>query len=155
MLGDKSFEEKLKELKSVLSDDQLMYIHYHSVDNFLTYLNHFKTGGIKNQIVKYLEDYFNEIESKNYILSKDESDYIFQQYIIKIGTFYNSELNFKGYMRPKWALFIGLNIDVILLMFGLLKKIYYVPIVTMIMLIYFLYLKVFYEKKRKLYGLRY
>ncbi len=58
-------------------------------------------------------------------------------------------------MRPKWALFIGLNVDLLLLIIGLLKKIYYLPVVTIIMVGYFIYLKFFYEKRNKLYGLRY
>jgi hypothetical protein len=58
-------------------------------------------------------------------------------------------------MRPKWALFIGLNVDLLLLIIGLLKKIYYLPVVTIIMVGYFIYLKFFCEKRNKLYGLRY
>ncbi len=71
---------------------------------------------------------------------------------MKIGTIYNDQLNFQVYMELKWALFIGLHADLILLVLGLLEKVYYVPVVTILFTGYFLYLNQFYRKKNKVYG---
>lgn len=149
------FKEKQNSLRLILASKQLQYIHSQSVDNFLKYINHFKEGGIKDQIIKYLEAYFYEIEIKDYLLTKDESDHIFRKYIMSIGTFYKEELDFKIYKRPKWAIFLGIHIDLLLLVLGILKRVYYLPIATILLGGYFIYLEKIFGKRNKLYGLRY
>ena len=148
-------KEKQASIKAKLLPSQLSYLHSKSIDNFLASFEYLRSGGIKNQVLEYLVEYYREIELKEYDLSLDESSEIYDKYILKIGIYYNAELNFKAYMRPKWALFIGVNVDVVLLILGLLKKIYYLPAATILMLGWFMYLKFIYEKHGKLYGFRY
>ena len=138
-----------------LSKQQLNSIHYRSVNNFLQYFTQLKTDSIKEQIIDLLEKYFSEIERMDYELTNSQSSELFRKYIMRIGTFYNSQLNLQSYMKTKWALFIGLNADLILLILGLLKKIHYIPIVTICFTGYFGYLKIRYGRRNKLYGTGY
>lgn len=146
------YKNKLEILRATLTDKQLRNIHYESLYNFLQYFSSLRSETIQNQVSNLLSNYFREIEVKNYKLIQSESNAIFQNYIVKIGTFYNAQLNFKVYMEPKWALFIGLNIDLVLLILGLLRKVYYIPIVTLILTGYFGYLYLFFKKRHKIYG---
>lgn len=149
------FKNKMEYLTNELSKEQLSSIHYRSVNNFLQYYNQLKSDSIKEEVIVLLKEYFSEIENLNYNLSRANSSEIFRKYIMKIGTYYNDQLNFQSYIQPKWALFIGLNIDVILLILGLLKKIHYVPIVTICFTSYFIYLRIRYGNRQKLYGTGY
>ena len=84
-----------------LSKQQLNSIHYRSVNNFLQYFTQLKTVSIKEQIIDLLEKYFSEIERMDYELTNSQSSELFRKYIMRIGTFYNSQLNFQSYMQPK------------------------------------------------------
>ena len=134
-------KEKQASIKAKLLPSQLSYLHSKSIDNFLASFEYLRPGGIKNQVLEYLVEYYREIELKEYDLSLDESDEIYDKYVMRIGIYYNAELNFRGYMKPKWALFIGVNIDLVLLVLGLLRKIYYLPVTTIMIVGWFLYLK--------------
>ena len=149
------FQNQMKKLMNELSKEQLSKIHYGSVSNFLQYFNQLKGDSLKQEILILLENYFEKIKELNYELNKDESQMLYDNYLMKVGTYYNSELRFQVYMQPKWALFIGLNVDVVLLIFGLLKKVYYIPIVTILFCGYFIYLKMKYGRQNKLYGYGY
>lgn len=146
------FVTKMKFLRLNLNKQQLRSIHFQSVSNFLEYFSSLTNQTIQNQIIKLLNDYFNDIKEKNYDLNQNESNAIFDLYIAKIGIYYNVELHFKVYMRLKWALFIGLNLDLLLLIFGVLSKIWFIPVVTLIFTGYMLYLNMFYKKRNKIYG---
>jgi hypothetical protein len=74
---------------------------------------------------------------------------------MKIGTYYSSDLGFKVQMKLRFALMVGIHIDIGLLIIGVLKKAYYIPITTLILLCYWWYLKVFYENKNKVHNIRY
>jgi len=149
------FKEQQRDLKSTLPESQLIFLHYRSIDNFLYHFNEIKSELVKRKILEYLEKYFVEIKEKDYFFDNTESNYISQKYIKNIGTYYNYDLNFKVYIPIKRAIFIGLNIDIILFLTGLLKKVYYLPICTIFFTIYFLYLLLFYGKQKKLYGFKY
>ena len=148
------FKRKLDILKSTLTDKQLKDVHYQSIYNFLEHFHSFKSEPMQAEISNNLAQYFNEIEEKNYELTKSESNALYDNYLMRIGTYYNSHLNFKVYMEPKWALFISLHVDLILFIFGVLKRLYYIPIATLFFTGYFLYLHVFYKKRNKVYGPR-
>jgi hypothetical protein len=146
------FKEKINFLKATLNETQLKRIHIQSVNNFLIYFSNIKSETSQNVIINYFTGYFKEIMEKNYDLTQSESGKIYRKYISQIGTIYNSELNFKVYMEPKSAFFIGVNIDLGLLIFGLLKKVHYIPIATLLLCGYFLYLNFFYKRHNKVYG---
>ncbi len=150
-----NYQTLLASMKQELSKSELECIHYQSVYNFVKHLDEFKRGPLKDQIIMYLDKYFKEVKEKQYLFDKDESMDLFQNCIVKIGTIYYTGLNFKVYMRLKWALFISLNIDLVLLLLGILKKFYYIPIVTVLFCGYISYLYIFYESKNKLYGYKF
>lgn len=148
------FKEKINNLKLSLNESQLNSIHFQSVNNFLKYFCSIKNEAIQQKIITYLNGYFREIEEKQYDLVQSDSNEIYQKYIMQIGTLYNAELDFKIYIRPKVALFFGVHVDLLLLIFGLLKRVYYIPVITVLLTGYFLYIHVFYKARGKIYGSR-
>ena len=109
----------------------------------------------KEDVQKLLLEYFNLLEEIEYHIDKETSTQIGIDYIMKMGYYYSGQLGFKLKMNLDFAIFWGIMIDLLLLLSGLLKKMYYVPITTLILLLYWAYLKIFYENKNKVYAIRY
>jgi hypothetical protein len=74
---------------------------------------------------------------------------------LKIGRYYTVDAGFKVRMTLQSTIVIGILIDFLLLLSGLLKIVYYLPIVTLIMLAHWGYIKWFYERRNKVFGLGY
>lgn len=85
--------------------------------------------------------------------TRDESGELGIKYLKKIGSIYKNEFNFRLHIRIKSALFFGGHVDILLLLIGLLKEIYFIPIITILFGGYSFCLNTFY--RNKLYGYRY
>jgi len=90
-----------------------------------------------------------------YNIDKEGSRQIGIDYIMKIGYYYNAQAGFKMRMKLDFAIFWGLLADFLLLILGLLKIVYYVPIVTLLLLFDWIISKLFYERKNKIYDIGY
>ncbi|MBV9963047.1 MAG: hypothetical protein JO072_12435 [Parafilimonas sp.] len=87
------FFKKLEEINEHTSPQEKKYIHFKSFRNFIHYYN--LTKKEKNKITELLEQYIAMIESKDYILSKEESKDAYNKYIRPLGyQYYRKHLNF-------------------------------------------------------------
>jgi hypothetical protein len=66
-----------------------------------------------------------------------------------------SDLGFKINMQLSFVLFWGILVDILLLIAGVLGNIKYIPITTLLLLLYFLYLQLFKKQNKLVYGLYY
>ncbi len=66
-----------------------------------------------------------------------------------------SDLGFKINMKLSFVLFWGILVDILLLVAGVLGNIKYIPITTLLLLLYFLYLQFFKKQHKLVYGLFY
>ncbi len=148
-----NYSEKIQEVKALFEKKDLKYIHYNSISNFIYHLDEIKKENYKIAISKYLDMYFLLFE-EDVIITKDLSKELFTTCVQKIGNFYNVELGFKLYQNLKYEIFIALHIDIILLISGVLKKIYYIPVTNLYVVIRYIYLLSF-KKDRMLYGYQY
>jgi len=146
-------QRKMDDLRQSLSKEQQKMLSLGSIQNFLW--SYDKLKRYKPEVQKLLIEYFNAIEKENYIIDKKTSTRIAVDYILKIGICYSRELDFKIEKGLQFIFMVGLHVDAVLLIIGILEKVYYIPIATLIMLCYWWYLKVFYERKNKVYNVRY
>jgi hypothetical protein len=144
--------ELLQNLKERLSPDLLEKIHYRSVTNFLI---HFEKLSNKDIVRILIIRYFEEIRDHDYIIDRDLSRDLFHKYLAQIGKYYNFQLGFKSFMPFKYSIGVAIIIDGVVLFLGILKKIYYIPITTILGTLGHEYLYFFYGKKNRLFGLYY
>jgi hypothetical protein len=147
------FHHKVNYLKQTLTVKQQKMLSLNSIENFL--LSYDKLTNYKYQVRILLSNYFEEIEKLNYIIDKDTSTRLAFDYLTKIGSYYSLNLGFKTRISLNYVLIVGLQIDCILLLFGILKRVYYIPVATLILFCYMQYVYIFYEKKNKVYMIRY
>ncbi len=147
------FQEKVNELRINLNEEQQKMLSLNSIHNFLIFYD--KLTEYKTEVEQLLFGYFQKIEEENYIVDKKTSTEIAFDYVMKIGSYYTLNLGFKVQMKLSFALFWGIHADAVLLIIGLLSKVYYIPIVTLLLLSRWWYLKVFYEKKNRVHNVRY
>jgi hypothetical protein len=142
--------EKQIHLENTLTPHQLKYIHSRSIRNFLNYLPYINSNYLKNEIINDLNNYFEEVENMNYTFTRRESGELSIKYLKKIGKIYKLQFNFHTSIPPKYAFFVGIDIDFLLLLFGILKELYFMPIATILLVAYSMFLKIFY--KGRLWG---
>lgn len=146
-------QEKLNELKNSLDKEQQILFSLNSIQNFLLYYN--KLTFYKDEVQKLLIEYFLIMKENDYNIDLDTSTNIGTDYVVKIGYYFSGQLGFKMKMNISFAIFWGLMVDILLLITGFLEKLDYVPISTIIMISYWAYLKFFYERRNKVFALRY
>ncbi len=145
-----SLLERQNQLENTLTPHQLSYIHSKSVRNFLNYLPYINSNKLKHEIINNLQDYFDEIEIMDYTFTRRESGELLIKYLKKVGQIYKLQFNFRMSIPIKYAFFIGIHIDFLLLLIGFLKVLYYVPVVTILLVGYSIFLKIFF--KNRLWG---
>lgn len=146
---------KFEGLKSTLTPEQQKFLHFGSIDNFLFHFNSLKNYQAQIAVKQLLQQYFDMLDTEGHDIDKDASTLLGKEFILKIGRYYRFYSHFKLHMSLSFALFAGIHVDVLLLIIGVLKQVYYIPIVTLAFLSYWLYSKVLYENRKKVYDIRY
>lgn len=108
-----------------------------------------------DDVLKLLTEYFQIMKATDYSINKEGSNQIGIDYIMKIGYYYSGQAGFKMKMKLDFAIFRGILADLLLLISGLLKQVYYIPIVTLLLLIYWSILKLYYEKRGRIFNTGY
>jgi hypothetical protein len=147
------FRVKVEDLKKTLTIKDQRLLSLKSIENFILYydnLVHFKT-----EVYNLIKDYFNTIEKETVTIDKHRSREIANKYIMKIGAFYRVDLGFKFFRPLSAPFFWGLQIDILLLLIGILKNLHYIPLATIFLLLNWLYIKFFFENKNKVFGIMY
>jgi RNase P/RNase MRP subunit POP5 len=145
----------IKTLEVQLTRIELNNIQAKSLYNFLLFYDQLKGDEIKQKVRTVIKEYFSEIQANNYQISVIQSRELYSKYIIKIGRFYNYQLGFKARMSLDAAAFLGIIVDLLLLLLGILKLAYYIPIASISFIGYNRILFYSLAKKNKLYGPRY
>jgi len=146
-------QKKLDEIKSELNKEEQKLFSLNSIQNFLTYYNNLTS--YQDKVLKLLLDYFAIVEANKGNINKEVSTRIGTDFIPRIGTYYATQLGFKLRMRLDITLFWGILFDLLLLVLGFLKKIHYLPIITVFLLCYFVFVKIFYEDRNKVFDIGY
>ena len=144
--------ETFNYLSDHLSAEEKKYLHFRSINNFMY---HFPNLSLSSQaeVENLLQAYFDEVNKNNNSYTIDNTTDLVV-YLSKVGVFYKRELGFKQAFPLRFAIFWGLGLDILLLLGGLLKSFYYIPIVTLLFISRYIYLLRF-ERQGKLYGTLY
>ncbi len=100
------------------------------------------------------ENYVNEVEKESFDFDKYKSSELDSKYINPITDFYSGR-GFKVNMKLSLVVFWGVLVDILLLVSGLLAKIKYIPVTTLLLLLLFLYLQFFKKPNNLVYGIFY
>jgi hypothetical protein len=139
-----------------LDKKQLRNINFYSISNFVNAYDKLKGSKEKETVYNLLNSYFDEMKGEDLnSFSKDQSKELFFSYIVKIGQYYNYQLGFKGYMGINGAIFGGIVMDLILSIFGILVKLYFIPISTILLVLFTTAINHYFGRVNKLYGYRY
>ena len=144
---------KIKVLRSKVEPSQQKLLHINSMYNFILYIDELNSIDSKTKVKELIEEYFSEINSLRYFIDKVKSRELGFSYLRKIGYYYRREAGFKYYTPISSIIIIGGSVDLLLFFFGILQILYYVPVVTTIMFMEWLYIRIFYVSKNKVYGL--
>ena len=88
-----SLLDKQTHLETTLTANQLSNIHSKPIRNFLNYLPYFKSEQLRCEIINQLNDYFHEIEAKDYVY-ESESGELGIKYLKKLDQFIRMNLIF-------------------------------------------------------------
>ncbi len=143
-------QEICDELKNSLDKKQQGFICLKSFQNFLIFLHLLNHGRQKAQSL--LENYSSFIKNLDYPIDFGTCKIITVDYVMPLGRLFRDELDFKIQPALSGVFFWGLQVDLLLLLFGVLQRIYFVPITTCLLLADWSHRKIFYETKNKTYG---
>jgi len=140
----------------LLSERMKKYIHYRSIRNFVLHFDEIKSEKARERICSLLTDYIEEVREKDYDLSgKGESLALARKYLSTIGEYYREYSNFMSVLEIKFVLIGGILGDAILFFTGLSSEIFHLPIVTIVLLLYYFFIMIFKEPKGRVYGIFY
>ena len=148
-------KQKIESWEDILLVNQKHYIHYQSMRNFISHFNRLPTKIIQDKVILILTEYVEEVEANNFEYDLNNGYDLADNYLRKISNYYYDFLGFKPVLKLKFVLFYGIIADSILYLIGFLTKIYYIPLVTSILFLYFLFLLFFKRNKKLVYGLYY
>lgn len=151
--------EEIKHLfddwESRLGKEQKTYMHFYSFRNFLFHFDKLSSNG-KENVLRLLNKYIIVVEKAGFYFDKIESYEIAKQYLDGIAPYYKN-LNFKLNLKLRFVLHWGLLTDLLLFVANVLPEFYGfpIPILTLIMLSYHLYLFFFKKRRKLIYGIFY
>jgi hypothetical protein len=146
-------EAKFNVWNSDLSPDEKKYIHFNSMNNFLYHYNNINDRK-KEKVLGLFDNYVLEIEKANFYFNKDDSLELANKYVNKIADIF-SGLGFKLNVRLSFVLWWGILADILLLVLGILSEIKYLPITTILLFLYYVYLQLFKKPRKLIYGIFY
>ncbi|MDE3181909.1 MAG: hypothetical protein KGM16_00710 [Bacteroidota bacterium] len=128
-------QQKLNKIRDDLPIDQQRLFNLKSIQNFLLYFD--KLSSSKSEAMKLLQKYFKMMESYDYHIDKDISKMITETYITPLGVYYHKDVGFKIKLEISDVIIYSIGGDLLLLIFGLIKKPEYLLIVPAFILSYF------------------
>jgi hypothetical protein len=147
-------KDQFVEIGFQLTTTQKKYVHYHSILNFLNQFENINDLEVKRKVKDLLNAYFEEVVNTKYAYDSYSGYEIGLRYITEIGKYYSYHLGFRQELKISSALLWGIMADALLLIAGFLKNVYFIPICTLIFLMWYCYLLKF-KLKGKTYGLYY
>jgi hypothetical protein len=132
------------------------YIHYRSFRNFVLHYDEIKTEHSRSKVHSLLSEYIQDVQANNYDFSERfKTGILVRKYLWNLAAFYKEDSNFMPYLGFNYLLFSGIIVNAILYFTGLNAIICRIPVVTIILLLYHLFVVVFKVPKGRVYGLFY
>ena len=137
-----------------LTASQKKYIHYTSILNFLTHYQKISDKIARSRITTLLNAYYEEIEKANFDFDRNSGYGLGIRYLAELGRIYSIHVGFRQELKIGSVLLWGIMADSLLLLSGVLKKVFFIPISTIVLLLWYGHLLKL-KREGKLYGLFY
>jgi hypothetical protein len=140
----------------LLSWEMKKYMHYRSIRNFVDHFDEIK--GVKAQlsVCNLLSGYIEDAQMNDFDFSdRIKCRQLVRKYLWPLADYYKEDSKFMGRLSLQFVLVVGLILDGILYFTGLSSRIFYIPIVTIALLSYYLFIVIFKEPRGRVYGFRY
>jgi hypothetical protein len=149
-------KDTILSFEDMLSERMKKYIHYKSMRNFVLHFDEIRGAITRERIIKLLASYIEEVRAKDYDFSgKEESLQLAGKYMPTLSGYFKDESNFMAKPSLKLILVTGVIADGALYITGLSSAIFHIPLVTIILVLYYLFIVVFKEPKGRVYGIFY
>lgn len=140
---------------TMLSQQMKKYIHYRSMRNFVSHYDEVKNVRAKEKICSLLSSYIEEVKANDYSFEGYSSGDLAKKYLFELAEYYREYSNFMRGIRIQMVFLFGIMGDSLLYFTGVLADIWHIPIVTVGLLMYYLFITIFKEPKGRVYGMFY
>lgn len=155
MFQEKSLR-RLIAIEKNLDNKQRNLLQINSMRNFLLFYNQLHNERDKTKVTELIDQYFERIEMFDYIINRQISNELGFSYTLKISPYYKRSFGFKYFnSSPLVPIIQGVLIDLGLTLLGVLERIEFMPIATIILFGRWLYVRIFYVSKNMVFGIRY
>jgi hypothetical protein len=154
MENDK-IEETILSWDTMLSERMKRYLHYKSMKNFVLHFEEIKNGRDRERVLRMLSDYIEEVKENDYSFEGYSSGTLAKKYLFNLAEYYRDTSHFMRNIRIQMVFLYGLLGDSLLYLGGLLRNMWYIPIVTVCLLLYYFFITLFKVPKGRVYGLFY
>ena len=148
-------KEVILSFDTLLSERMKKYIHYRSMRNFCLHFDEIESNVTQEKIRMLLSEYIEEVKANDYDYDGEASLQLARKYLFKISDYYREYSSFVVLMRVKVIILFGLFGDTLLYFTNIPSRILYIPVVTICLLLYFLFIYIFKASKGRVYGIFY
>jgi len=147
--------ENIISLEEKISERMRNYIHYKSIRNFVFHFDEITSEKTQSRIIDLLSEYVQEIRTNNYDFDVYASTDLARRYLFNIAGYYRAELNFIRIIKIRYVFLYGISIDSLLYFSGILRRVWYIPVITSGFLLYYVFVAFFKEPRGRVYGMFY
>jgi hypothetical protein len=148
-------KEIILSLDTMLSERMKKYIHYRSMKNFVLHFDEIQSSLAREKVSLLLSEYVEEIKVGNYDFEGEASFQLARKYLFKLSDYYKKYSNFVVLMRLQVILLYGFIGDGLLYFTRIPSRIWHIPIITVCLLLSYLYVIFFKAPKGRVYGIFY
>jgi hypothetical protein len=141
--------------ETMISETMRRRIHYYSMRNFVLHFDEIQIDKVKEKICRLLTEYIEEVKANDFDFEVRASYFMSREYLPKLAEYYKEYARFMRIINIKEVLTYGLFVDSLLYISGLLTRIWDLPIMTIGVFLYYLFVKVFKEPKGRVYAIFY
>jgi hypothetical protein len=148
-------KERFESWDRILIQKQKRYIHFYSMRNFVFHFNSLPNEAVKEKVATIIEEYVQEVEYNNCDYGGIDSFELTRKYMNKISSYYTMYLGFKSILVFRFVAIFGILGDTILYLFLNNSLKFFFPAISLCLLAHYTYVKFFFEKKKKVFGIYY
>jgi hypothetical protein len=123
--------------------------------NFVLHIDEIKSARDKSKIVDILAEYVQCVKGNDYSFDRVSSAELATSYLFPLINYYQTDSKFMRVIKLQEVLILGLLVDSILFLTGLLSHFRYIPISTCILFMYYTFLMIFKIPQGRVYGMFY
>jgi hypothetical protein len=147
--------ETLDAWNASLSKQQKKHIHYNTMRNFAFHCTEIASLEIYDKFILLFTQYINEVKNNDFSYNAVNSKTLAGKYFYPLRGYYLRYLQFRPLITIGDVFLWGIICDVSMWFADYNSDFYFGPYITLALLIYYFYLRLFKIPKRRVYGLFY